>query len=288
MTETVLVTGATGTTGGALVRQLTDYDVTVRAAVHSRDSAGDVTDTADEIVEIDMTDPGTLLPAFDGIDTAYLLTPFVPDQTPLVKNLVEAAVAAEVTHLVRHSALGAGKADPPHSLAANHSAAEESVAEAGVATTFVRPTSFMQNLLSDVESVREQGAIYNPVGEPVAQVNARDVAAVAATVLTGEGHDKEAYPVTGPEAFTYADAAAALSEEIGRNIEHVQVGMDDARGAMLDAGMLEALIDEYIGLLEWYETGGGTDVHSTVEDLTGSPGRSIESFVADYAAEFEA
>jgi uncharacterized protein YbjT (DUF2867 family) len=87
MAETILVTGATGTTGSALVSQLADHDVTVRGAVHSLNSAGDVTDTADEIVEIDMTDPETLSPAFDGIDRAYLLTPFVPDQVPLVENL---------------------------------------------------------------------------------------------------------------------------------------------------------------------------------------------------------
>lgn len=288
MTETVLVTGATGTTGGALVHQLTDHDVMVRAGVHFRDSAGDLTDAADEIIEIDMNDPETLSPAFDGVDRAYLLTPFVPDQTPLVENLVEAAVAAEVTHLVRHSALGAGRTEPPHSLAANHSMAEEIVTGAGVATTVVRPTSFMQNLFNDAESVREQGTIYNPVGEPVALVDARDVAAVAAAVLTGDGHDGEAYPVTGPEAITYADAAAALSEELGRDIEHVQVGMDDARGGMLDAGMPEDLVNLYVDLLEWYEAGGGADVHSTVEDLTGSPGRSIETFVADYAGQFEA
>lgn len=286
MTETVLVTAAGGTTGSALVRQLSDHDVTVRAAVHSRESAGDSTD-ADEVVEVDMTDPGTLAPAFEGVDRAYLLTPFVPDQTPLVENLVDAAVAADVGHLVRHSALGAGRDDPPYSLAANHGVAEEIVAESGTATTFVRPASFMQNLLNDAESVREQGVIYNPVGEPVAHVDARDVAAVAATVLTGEGHDGEAYPVTGPAAFTYDDAAAALSAELGRDVKHVQVGMDDARAGMLDAGMSEALVDAYVELLEWFETGGGTEVYSTVEELTGSPARSIETFVADYAEQFE-
>lgn len=64
-----------------------------------------MTDNADDVVEIDMTDPGTLSPAFEGIDRACLLMPFVPDQTPLVENLVDAAVAADVDHLVRHSAM---------------------------------------------------------------------------------------------------------------------------------------------------------------------------------------
>ena len=68
--KTILVTKITGTAGSALVSQLADHDVTVRGAVHSLDSAGNVTDTADETVEIDMTDPETLSPAFDGIDRA--------------------------------------------------------------------------------------------------------------------------------------------------------------------------------------------------------------------------
>jgi uncharacterized protein YbjT (DUF2867 family) len=286
--ETVLVTGAAGTTGSALVRQLSDYDVTVRAALHSRGSGGDLTDTADEVVEIDMNDPGTLSPAFEGVDRIYLLTPSLADQTPQVENLVDAAVTADVKHIVRHSALGAGTADPPYSLAANHNTAEDIVAEAGIATTFVRPTAFMQNLLNDAESVHEQSAIYSPVGHPVAYVDARDVAAVAATVLTGESHDGEAYPVTGPEAITHADIVAALSKELGRDIKHVQVGMDDAREGMLNAGMPEDLADGLVGLLEWFEAGGGANVYSTVEDLTGSPSRSIDTFVADYAGEFGA
>mgnify|MGYP000112018546 CR=1 FL=1 len=287
MTETVLVTAAAGTTGSALVRQLSDHDVTVRAAVHSRDSAGDVTDAADDVVEIDMTDPGTLPPAFDGVDRAYLLTPLLPDQVPVVENLVDAAVAADVAHIVRHSVIGTGVADPPHSLAANHSAAEKVVAEAGVASTFIRPTAYMQNLLNDAESVREQGAIYNPLGEPVAYVDVRDVAAVATTVLTSEGHAGETYPVTGPEALTYAEIASALSNELGREVEHIQVGMDDARESMLDIGVPEPLVDMSIGLLEWFGEGNGAEVHSTVEDLTGRPSRSIETFVEDYAEEFE-
>jgi nucleoside-diphosphate-sugar epimerase len=127
-----------------------------------------------------------------------------------------------------------------------------------------------------------------PVGEPVAQVDARDVAAVAATVLTGEGHAGEAYAVTGAEAFTYHDAAAALSEELGREIEHVKVGMDYARAGMLDAGMPEGLVDDYVSLLEWYETGGGVKVYPTIEDVTRKPARSIETFVSDYASAFEA
>jgi uncharacterized protein YbjT (DUF2867 family) len=288
MTDTVLVTGATGTTGSALVRELlaADADVAVRAGVHSLDSATDLPDGVD-VVEMDQTDPDTLGPAFAGVDRAYLLTPFVPEQTPLVENLVDAATAAGVDHLVRHSALGAGSDDPAYSLAADHAAAERVVESAGIDYTHVRPTAFMQNLLGEAETIREQGAIYNPVGEPVAYVDARDVAGVAAAVLTGSGHAGEAYPVTGPEAVTWGDVADALAAELGRDVSHVQVSMDDARAGLADAGMPDPLVDGYVGLLQWFESGGGDEVYSTVEDLTGRPARSVREFVADHAAAFE-
>lgn len=285
MTETILVTGATGTTGTALVETLSTADVHVRAGVHSRDSAAHLGEDV-EVVELDLAERETLDPAFRGVDRAYLLTPFVPDQTPLVENLVDAAVAHDLTHLVRHSALGAGTAEPPYSLAANHSRAERIVEESGLAYTHVRPTAFMQNLLSQADSVRNDGAIYSPVGEPVAHVDARDVARVAATVLTEDGHQGTAYPVTGPEAVTYAEIADVLSEVLDREVTHVQVSMEDARAGMVEQGMPEALVDGFIGLQKHFDSGGGAEVYTTVEDLTGTSARSVREFAADYAAEF--
>jgi uncharacterized protein YbjT (DUF2867 family) len=145
----------------------------------------------------------------------------------------------------------------------------------------------MQNLLGEASTVATEGAIYNPVGEPVAHVDARDVARVAAAVLTEQGHAGEAYPVTGPEAVTWGDVADVLSEILDRDVEHVQVSMDDARAALTERGMPEALVEGYVGLLEWFDAGGGAEVYATVEELTGTPARSVRQFVADHASAFE-
>jgi uncharacterized protein YbjT (DUF2867 family) len=286
MPETVLVTGAAGTTGSALVNELLETDVHVRAGVHSRESAAALPDTAD-VVEIELAERDTLDAAFDGVDRAYLLTPFVPDQTPLVENLVNAAAAADVAHLVRHSALGAGSDDPSYSLAANHTAAEGIVESSGIDYTHVRPTAFMQNLLGEAGTIADEGAIYNPVGEPVAYVDARDVARVARVVLTEAGHAGEAYPVTGPEAVTWGEVAAVLSDVLDRDVSHVQVSIDDARTGLADAGMPETLIEGYVGLLEYFDAGGGAEVYQTVEELTGTPARTVREFVEDHVSAFE-
>jgi uncharacterized protein YbjT (DUF2867 family) len=289
MTETILVTGATGTVGSELVDRLADRpDVTVRAGVHSLDSAGDLP-AGVEPVAIELTDPETLTAAFEGVDRAYLLTPFVAEQAPLVASLAEAADAADVDHLVRQSALGAGADDPPYSLAADHRAGERHVDATGAAVTHVRPTSFFQNLLGDSETVREEGVLYGPVTAPVSYVDARDVAAVAAAILTGDrqDHDGHAYRVTGPAAVTYREIADALAAELGRPVDHVQVSMEAAREGMSEAGMPEPVVEGYIELLSWFEAGAGTDVADTVGRLTGRSARSLDRFVADYASAFE-
>jgi uncharacterized protein YbjT (DUF2867 family) len=286
MSATVLVTGASGTVGSALVDLLVEAGVRVRAGVHSPDAAVTSSDTV-ETVEIELGEPATLEPAFEDVDRAYLLTPFVPDQSALVENLVAAAVAADVSHLVRQSALGAGRDDPPYTLAADHREGERLVEASGIPFTHLRPTSFMQNVLNDAETIREKDAIYNPVSEPVSFVDGRDVAAVAAAVLTGDGHDGAAYPITGPEAITFGRMAEVLSEVLGREITHVQVSMDDARTGLVEAGMPAELVEGYVGLLEWFEAGGGSQVLDTVETLTGTPARPFDTFARDHAEAFE-
>lgn len=110
-----------------------------------------------------MAAPGTLGSAFDGVGRAYLLTPLMPDQTTLVRNLVAAARKAGVSHLVRQSALGAGASEPPYSLAASHREAEWAVEGSGIDYTHLRRTVFCQNLLNDAETIQTEGLVYSPV-----------------------------------------------------------------------------------------------------------------------------
>jgi hypothetical protein len=74
---------------------------------------------------------------------------------------------------------------------------------------------------------------------------------------------------------------------LDRDVSHVQVSMADARAGLEERGMPEALVTGYVGLLEWFDAGGGAEVYSTVEDLTGTPARSVRQFVEDYASAFE-
>jgi uncharacterized protein YbjT (DUF2867 family) len=284
MTDTVFVTGATGTTGRELVRLLGDRDVDVRAGVHTPSKADDF-DAAVDVRGIDFGVRETLVDAFEGVSKLYLVTPFVPNGTEMVRTTVDAAVDAGVEHVVRHSALGAGSADV---LPARwHREGEAVVEESGLAYTHVRPTAFMQNLLMQADAIRG-GAFYGTVSEPISHVDVRDVAAVAATVLTTEGHEGETYHPTGPAALRYEAVATVLSEALDHDVHYVQVSEADMRGSLAERGMSDELVDAFVELQRWFDAGNGREVFTDVEKLTGAPATSFETFAVDYADELRA
>jgi uncharacterized protein YbjT (DUF2867 family) len=283
MSDTVFVTGASGTTGRELVRMLTDRDVQVRAGVHTPATA-DFGPGVD-VREIDLTDADSLRSAFDGVSRLYLLTPFVPDGTRMVRTAVDAAVETGVEYVVRHSALGAGTAD--FLPARWHREGEEAVEESGLAYTHLRPTAFMQNLLMQAGAIGD-GAFYGTVTEPISHVDARDVAAVAAAVLTGEpeSHAGEAYHLTGPAALTYEEVASELSDALGRDVRYVQVSEADMRGSLAERGMPAELVDAFLELQAWFDAGNGREVYPDVEAITGVAATPFGTFAADYAEAF--
>ena len=179
--------------------------------------------------------------------------------------------------------MGADKSGTEFTLAAWHRDDERLVGEADLAYTHLHPTAFMQNLLGRARDVRERHLLTDPIdGAAVSFVDARDVAADAATVLTESGHEGTAYPVTGPEALTYEEMAAALSAALDHEVECVTVGLDQVRVSMEEMGMPAPLVDGVVGLQRWFEDGNGAAVEPTVEEVTGRPARTFEEFVADY------
>jgi uncharacterized protein YbjT (DUF2867 family) len=115
-------------------------------------------------------------------------------------------------------------------------------------------------------------------------VDARDVAAVAARVLTEDGHAGQAYDVTGPEAIGHGEACEKLGRRLGRPVRYVPVDDDTARAAMLRAGLGEWLADALIELYQDYRRSGtagyASRVHGTVLDVTGAKPRTLDQALA--------
>ncbi len=288
MTTTILVTGPTGTIGSQVMNQLAKkQDVSVRAGVRNAEK-GKTHFTGSNVtpVDFDYEKPDTLAAACKGVDKVFLLTPFAENQVELGTRLVDAAKAAGVKHVVKLSAMGAEQ-EPGIQLGRWHRAIEKHIEASGMAWTFLRPNNFMDNFVGYYPPDKE-GAIYLPWGTGACSfIDARDVGAVAAAVLTSGGHEQKAYVPTGPEAFTIAQAASTISEVTGRTIKYVDVPEAAAKKAMLDMGIPAWMVDAMSELHAIDKAGYATQVTDDVKTLTGRAPRSFRDFAKDNAAKWK-
>ncbi|MDQ6651079.1 MAG: SDR family oxidoreductase [Actinomycetota bacterium] len=281
----ILVTGATGTVGGHLLAQLDLAGTPVRALVRTPEKADVLKGYDAEVAVGDLARPETLRAALAGVDRVFLLSPPSPDQPALEKSLIDAAAASGRPHVVKLASIGF-RADG-EVIGRNHAEVVDHLKASGLPYTVLAPNFFMQNLLLSASTIQEQGALFQSAGDgAAAHVDARDVAAVAAHVLTSEGHEGAVYPVTGPAALTFDEVAATFSRVLGREVRHVDVPVEQARQAMVAGGMDDWLANAMAGLSEIYREGSAAEVSDEVEKATGSPARSLEAFVRDHRGAF--
>lgn len=287
MTKTILVTGATGTVGSALVEKLASAGTQARALVRSREKAEGIEILGLEAMVGDLDKPETLKPALEGIEKVFLLSAPDERQAELQGNLVEAAKAAGVSHIVKLSVIGIGSGLESIALGRVHRQTEEEIERSGIAYTHLRPNGFMQNSLSYAGTIKSQGVFYAPLSDAkVSYVDARDVAAVAFYALTEEGHAGKAYEITGPEALSNFDMAREFSSVLGKEVKYVDVPVEAARAAMANSGMQAWLADALIELFNFYKEGGEEHVTDTVREVTGREPITFAQFVRDYAQVF--
>ncbi len=278
----IVVVGATGTIGSELIRLLAERDVAVRA-MSRRPPEDDPRNI--EWVEGDLTDVDRLRDVFEGASRLYLATGNVADMVVLQKNAIRAAEQTGLQHVVKVSALGAS--DHSKSVIGMwHYVVERALRESKLSWTILRPHVFMQNVLDQAASIRETGSLYSPSADArIPMIDTRDIAAVAADVLTEEGHAGERYTLTGPEAVSYRDVARTLSDVLDRPIRYVAETEDDAWRRLHGEGQPPWLIGAQLSLAAYQRAGGGTDIITdAVDSITSKPPRTIEAFARDYAA----
>lgn len=284
MASTILVTGATGTIGSEVVKALAAKPgVTVRIGVRSAAKADKLAAASVVPVDFDYAKPETIAAAVKGADRLFLLTPFTADQVELARAVIEAAKAAGVKHIVKLSAIGADS-EPGIQLGRWHREIEKLVEASGISYTILRPANFMDNFIN-YSPPGPDGNIYLPLGTAgVSYIDARDIAAVAAAVLTEEGHYGKAYDLTGPEAVTMAEVAKAIGEASGRSVNYVDVPEEAVSKAMLDMHMPKWMVDAMMELHGICKAGYASGISPLVKQLTGRTPRTFAEFARDRAS----
>ena len=283
MSETVLITGASGNTGSAIVESLASRDVNVR--IMTRDRRQATRWPGAEVVVADFDDATALAGALDGVDRAYLVTPSTERAEQQQLRFAEVAVKSGVRHLVKLSQLAANEGSPVRFLR-YHAAVERRIRELGVEYTFLRPNLFFQSLLGMAEPIRSQGKLFAPIGQArISLIDVRDIAAVAAEALTEPGHVGQTYTITGPAAITHGEIAAAIGTATGRDVSFVdappEVFADALRNAM-PPWQVDGLVEDHAH----YSRGEAAEISSAVADVTGRPPRDVIAFAHDYANPF--
>jgi uncharacterized protein YbjT (DUF2867 family) len=271
----ILVTGATGNAGGAVVRALIDAGERVRAVVRDPNQAA--LPAGVEPATGNLNEPATLVPHLEGVTAAFLLSGYEGLEQTLA-NMRRAGVERVV--LLSSSSAPAG--DETNAVARYHIESERMVRQSGLAWTFLQPNSFMTNTYQWTAQLRQGDVIRAPFADVrVATIDPADIGAVAAVALTSDAGDRRAYRLSGPEALTPADRVKILAEVLGRDLRFEGESNDEAR-----AEMSATMPAEYVDAFFRFFVDGDLDesvVLTTVQDLTGRPPGSFEAWARAHA-----
>jgi uncharacterized protein YbjT (DUF2867 family) len=277
----ILITGATGTIGSALIERLRRAGAKVRAL--TRDPAAARLPSDVEVVRGDLGVPGTLAPALDGVSRVFAASE--GHRRALHDgNLARAAAAAGAGRIVVLSSLAVAES-ADNELSRWHADAEAAVRASGVAWTILRPNGFMSNALQWAPAIQSAGEVHAPFGDLASSpVDPDDIAAAAAAVLLADGHAAATYPLTGPAALTPRAQARIIGEVIGRPVRFHEQTADEALAQMsrvLPEQTARAVLQARANAGEFRSR-----VYPDVATLTGRPATTFAEWVTRNAAAF--
>jgi uncharacterized protein YbjT (DUF2867 family) len=243
----ILVTGATGLNGTAVIREFARHDAPVRALVRDRAKARafDALPTV-EVVEGDMQKPESLAAALDGVERALMISSATPQMADTQRAFIDACRKAGVRHVVKFSGAESSIGFDPQKFRFTrmHEEVERYLERSGLAWTHLRPSQFMQVYLRETPTIVAQGAIFLPAAAiNLSPIDVEDIAKIVFALLRDGGHEGKSYDMTGPEALTMMEIADRISRAIGKAVRYVSVRPEDRRRSLLAAGLPPAVVD---------------------------------------------
>jgi NAD(P)H dehydrogenase (quinone) len=287
----ILVSGATGRTGGGAIDELLDMGKRVRAYVRADDErAAALRKRGVDIVVGDFTDIDDIRAAMDGISSAYFLHPIAPGIISAAAYFAQAAKEAGVTAIVNMSQISARRESASHA-AQDHWISERVFDWSGVATTHLRPTFFADWLVYPHfgKEIWAKKKIEFPFTDGRhAPIASDDQGRVIAHVLAHpRGHEGKIYPLHGPVEMNHSEIAAAMSEALGTRIEYAPTSIEVFKEKMENLYKFPPfLVQHLVEVARNYREGIFSGTNDAVEKITGAPPLSVQQFIARNRAVF--
>jgi uncharacterized protein YbjT (DUF2867 family) len=277
----ILLTGAAGKTGKAILNTLLPHGVRVRSLVRSTAQAEQIRAIGGKHIAIgDLRDSDALASAMEGVVSIYFIAPNMsPDELEIGRNLIRIARENGVTRFVYHSVLHPQVEAMPHHW--QKLRMEEYLFESGMDYTILQPCAYMQNILSSWQSITEKGiyAVPYATSARISIVDLEDVAAAVEVVLTQRNHNGAIYELAGPEPLSQVEVAETLGAQLDRPVEAVALDREHWAANARNSGLDKASITTLVKMFEYYDQNGLTGNSNILEHLLKRPANRFSEFV---------
>jgi (4-alkanoyl-5-oxo-2,5-dihydrofuran-3-yl)methyl phosphate reductase len=280
----ILVTGATGNIGAELVKQLAATAKPLRVVTRNETKVSHLDPRIERVIG-DLHDPSVVRKAVQGVERIFLL-PFLFDSDHAPERLLlEEAKKAGVKHVVMISS-GAVRLDVK-GIARLHREKEQLVQDSGIPWTFLRPGAFMSNVLQWIPTIKSQSKVFNPTADgKSAPISPSDIASVAALAMTANGHEGQAYEVTGAQLLSVHDQVRILSNVLNRPIQCVDIPIEAGLENLRAAGVPQLIVDSLAIIWARLREGKGTFQTDQFQKLTGKSPQTFETWCQEYQFAF--
>jgi uncharacterized protein YbjT (DUF2867 family) len=276
--ELILVVGASGTVGTELLSLLKKQGFRTRATTSKQ--VNQQVRSSEELVHMNLATGEGVKAAFENVDRAFFLSPpGYSDQYTLLSPLIQEAKRRGLKKVVLMTAMGANAIET-----GPFRRAEIELEKSGLSYNIIRPNWFLQNFNSFwIQGINEQGKVLLPAGNAkVSFIDARDISAVAAALLSKDKFENRDFDLTGPVAVDHAYVADIISKASGRKITYQEVAPEELKKSLLSAGLPQDYADFLVIIFGFLKEGYNARTTEHIQMITGAKPRSVEQYAEDY------
>ena len=274
----ILVTGAGGKTGRALIKALSMIE-SVFAFVHREEHVSILGSLgAEKVIVGDMRDETAIRSAMDGVSAIYHICPNMsPDEEVIGRLVIDAARKSGVEHFVYHSVLHPQTEKMKHHWGKMR--VEEMIFESGVPFTILQPAPYMQNLLAGWKSIVEDGVLRVPysVEAKFSFIDLEDIAEAAKIILTEPNHLNATYELAGTSPMSHVEVTEIFRRVLNRDVHAEEEEISDWR--LHTEGLSDHALENLAKMFEYYDQWGLVGNPNELRWVLKREPTSLESFI---------